>query len=146
MESWLVVFLGVIALASIIQVVFLVVLARLGLQGARRARVLQERARVELRVPLGHLSEATRNVKEMSTLLAGEARELREGARTAAVEIRAAKDDMARAVRTPVVHVSALAKAVGRAIETFRRTPFRPPTVRQGAEYTPPTPSDWARA
>ena len=146
MESWLVVFLGVLALASILQVVVLVVFARLGLQTARRARALQERARVELRVPLGHLSEATRNVKEMSTLLAGEARELRDSARTAAVDVRAAKDDMTRAVRTPVVHVSALARAVVRAVQTFRRTPFRPPTARHGAEYTPPTPSDWARA
>jgi hypothetical protein len=144
METWVVVFLGVMAVASLIQVGFLIALAIVARRTTRRAQGLGVRARRELRVPLAHLSEATRNVKEISTLVAAEARELRESAQLAAEEVRAAREDVRRAVRSPFVEIAALAKAFSTAVAAFRRPPAHVVAARSYSS-SPEADTRWAQ-
>ena len=120
MESWVVVFLGVIALSSVIQIGFLVTLGVIGMRAAKRASALQQQAREELREPIRHVTEATRHVREITALVSQEVRTLRDSAHVAAEEVRSAKQDVVHAVRSPWVEVSAFAKGVTRAASTFR--------------------------
>lgn len=66
MNSWGVVFLGVIALSSVVQAVFLIGLARSGRRLARRLDELQDRIDREIKPNLDHLSRMTRNLAEVS--------------------------------------------------------------------------------
>jgi hypothetical protein len=68
MESWGVAFLGVIALASVVQVAGLVALAALGLRLARRLSELQGRLDRELAPALADLARASRSVAELAEL------------------------------------------------------------------------------
>ena len=64
MESWAVVFLGVIALASLVQTVFLVALAVAGRRLARRVDEMHDRFERELRPSIDSLSRMSRNLAE----------------------------------------------------------------------------------
>jgi hypothetical protein len=66
METWGVVFLAVIAAASVVQAVFLIGLARAGRRLAGRLDELQKRIDRDIRPGLEHLSRLTRNLGEMS--------------------------------------------------------------------------------
>ena len=74
MESWGVAFLGVIALASVVQAVFLIGLARAGRRLAERVDELQDRIDRDLRPSLESLSRITRNLAEVSDVAALQAR------------------------------------------------------------------------
>ena len=136
MDSWTTVFLGLIALGSVVQVAFLVALAVLGLRAMRVAGEIRTRAESELRDPIAHVTEAARNVKEISAIVAGEARAVQGTAQHAADEVREVKDSVVRAARTPWVELSAFAKGVACAVTTFRATSSAPPPV-----YEPPAPA-----
>ena len=68
MSNWAVVFLGIIALASLVQAVFLVALAIAGRRVARRLDELEQRIDRELRPSLESLSRIARNLGEVSDL------------------------------------------------------------------------------
>ena len=109
MESWTVIFLGIIALGSLVQTTLLVALAFLGLRAARFVADTREQARQEMAEPLAHLGEATRHLREIAEILSDEARTVRRSAQAL------------RAVRTPWVGLTALAKGVARGVEAYRR-------------------------
>jgi hypothetical protein len=120
METWVIVLLGIIAFSSLVQIGFLASVAVLGLRAARRAGELQAQARAELQEPLRHITETTRHVRDISSMVSSEVRTLRDSAHAAKDEVAAARDHVTRVVRSPWVEVSAFAKGVTRAASVFR--------------------------
>lgn len=76
MDSWGVVFLGVIALSSLVQAGFLIGLARGGRRLARRFDELQARFERDVRPGLENLTRISRNVAEVSDLAVLQARRI----------------------------------------------------------------------
>ena len=76
MESWAVVFLGVIALASLAQTVFLIALAVAGRRLARRVDEIHDRFERDLRPSLESFSRVSRNLAEMTDLATLQARRI----------------------------------------------------------------------
>ena len=76
MESWGVVFLGVIAVTTLVQAAFMVGLALGGLRLFRRVEELQTRIDRDLKPTLDHLSRITRNVAEVTDLATLQARRI----------------------------------------------------------------------
>jgi len=74
MDSLSLVLLGVIAFASLLQAIFLLVVAREGLRVARRLDALAERMGRDLRPALAHLERASQNFADVSDLAAVQAR------------------------------------------------------------------------
>jgi hypothetical protein len=120
METWIVVFLGVIALGALVQIAFFAVLAFLGLRAIRFVKEAGEQARRELALPMAHLTEATSNLKDISGILAAEAHTLRATADETKRQIQETKENVRRAVRSPWVEVQALAKGVARGFSVLR--------------------------
>jgi hypothetical protein len=141
MNSWITVFLGLIALGSVVQVAFLVALAVLGLRAARVAGEVRARAENELREPIAHVTGALRNVKDISAIVAGEARSVQDTAHHAVDQVKEAKDEVTRVVRTPWVELTAFAKGVATAVAVFRETPStpssEPPAAPQPEAFAP---------
>lgn len=69
MDTWGVVFLGLIALCSLTQTVFLVRLALEGRKVAQRVDEIQERLDREIRPSLENLTRFTRNLGEVSEIV-----------------------------------------------------------------------------
>jgi hypothetical protein len=148
MESWIAVSLGLMALCSIVQVAFLITLAVLGLRAARLAREMRERTEAELHQPMAHLSEAMRNVRDITGIVSAEARALRDTAQHAAADVREAKEEVRRVVRSPWVEANAFAKGVVRAMAVYReaqavRTPATPPETAFDPRLV--APASWTR-
>lgn len=76
METWGVVFLGIIALAALVQASFLIGLAATGRRLAKRLDALQARLDQELVPALQNLERVTRNVAEISDLATLQARRI----------------------------------------------------------------------
>jgi hypothetical protein len=76
MESWAVVFLGVIAFASLVQTAFLVALAVAGRRLARRVDEMHDRFEREVRPMVESLSRLSRNVAEITDLATLQARRI----------------------------------------------------------------------
>jgi hypothetical protein len=74
METWGVVFLGVVALASVVQAAFLIGLAVFGSRLARRLDVLQARLDREISPALENFTRVSRNAAEISDLATLQAR------------------------------------------------------------------------
>jgi hypothetical protein len=68
METWGVVFLGIIALGSAVQAVFLITLAVQGKRMGRRLDAFQERLDREIRPGLDNLTRVTKNLAHVSDL------------------------------------------------------------------------------
>ena len=76
MTTTVVLLLGVMALASLMQAVFLVVLAVEGRRLARRVDTFQSRIGGELRPIVGEMNRATQNLAEASAATLGQARRI----------------------------------------------------------------------
>jgi len=83
MESLGLVFLGLIALSSLVQGLFLLGLGWGGLRLMRRIQELQGRVEDELKPALASVSRITRNVSEVSEIASARAGAARGGARRA---------------------------------------------------------------
>jgi len=127
MQPWIVAFLGIIALASLVEIAFFATVAVAAFRVMRRAQRLGERAMVELAEPKQHATEALRHVKDISSIVAEEVRTVRAGAHAAAQEVREAKEDVRRVIRMPWVEAAAVVKGVARAVAVMRETPWTPP-------------------
>lgn len=76
MSTTVVVLIGMIALASLTQAVFLIVLALEGRRLAQRVDVFQSRIGTELRPILGEMTRATENLAAASAETLGQARRI----------------------------------------------------------------------
>jgi hypothetical protein len=136
METWAVVFLGVIALTSLVQSAFLLGLALQGRRLARRVTEVQERFERDLRPSLEGLSRITRNLAEVSDLAVLQARRI-DGALADTIEKIEETTSLVRRTLLrplgPLVDLAAFLKGLKRGLEVYqqlrgfeRRSP-RPP-------------------
>jgi hypothetical protein len=139
METWGVVFLGIIALGSVVQAAFLVGLAMQGRRLARRLEDLQDRVDREIRPSLESLSRVTRNLGEASDLAVLQVRRF-DGLLADTV---GKVEDTTTLLRNlilrplgPLVDIAAFLKGIRRGIEVYQRLrgfdrPERPVPRRQ---------------
>jgi len=124
METWGVVFLGAIALSSIVQAVFLIGLARGGQRLARRLDELQDRVDREIRPALDNLGRITRNLSEVSDLVVIQARRVDDLLADTVDKIEETTSTLRRVILRPLgplVDVVAFLKGVRRALEVYHQ-------------------------
>lgn len=122
MESWGVFFLGVIALASVVQAAFLIALALAGRRLAARVDELQRQLDRDIRPALDNLSRASRNIGEISDRAVLQARRVDAAIHDVLREIDATVRSLSRTAREslgPLVDVAAFFKGVRRAMEVY---------------------------
>ena|SRR5258708_630678 len=102
MHPWLAVFLGIIAIGSLVQVGLLVAAAVVALRAARAFAHLRDELRRETQLPLANLSETVRNVRRMTSIVGDEVHTLRNSARHASEEVVTVKAEVKRALHGPV--------------------------------------------
>ena len=98
MDSLSLVLLGVIALASLLQAVALVVIAREGLRMVRRLDAFAERLGRDLRPAVADLERASENFADVSDLAAVQARRLDALVEEAVERIESASDVLRRVI------------------------------------------------
>jgi hypothetical protein len=124
MDSLGVAFLGVIALASALQSVFIVGLLVYGRRLARRLDEFQQRLEREVRPTLDGLAQVTRNLGEVSDLAVLQARRLDDLVADTVVKVEEATDLVRRVVVRPLgplAEVAAIFKGVRRGLEVFHQ-------------------------
>jgi hypothetical protein len=123
MQSWIVVFLGVIALCSLVQAGFLIGLAVGGRRLARRIDALQQRIDREIRPSLDHLSQVTRNAAEISELAAAQVRRIDEVLADTVAKVEDTTEALHKLLLrplAPIADVVAFFKGVRRGIDVYR--------------------------
>jgi hypothetical protein len=124
MNSWALVFLGILALSSLTQTVFLVVLALQSRRIAARVDELRERFEKDLRPSLLSLAEISRNVAEISDLGVLQARRIDAAMADALDKFEAATETLRKFVvrpLAPLADVLALFKGVRRGIAVYNQ-------------------------
>jgi len=124
MTTTVVVLLGVMALASLTQAVFLIVLAVEGRRLAQRVDTFQSRIGGELRPMLGEITRATENLAAASAATVGQARRID----VAMTEVTSRLSDTQGLFRNLIiptvirlVSVTAAVRAVRRGLAMYRR-------------------------
>ena len=124
MTTTVVVLLGVMALASLTQAVFLVVLALEGRRLAHRVDAFQSRIGVEVRPILGEITRATENLAAASAVTAGQARRI-DAMMTDVTSRLSDTQGLVRNVIIPtamrLLSVTAAVRAVRRGLAMYRR-------------------------
>ncbi|HVQ31867.1 MAG TPA: hypothetical protein VMV21_19880 [Vicinamibacteria bacterium] len=145
MESWGVVFLGVIAVATLVQAGFMVGLALGGLRLFRRVEELQTRIDRELKPTLDHLSRITRNVAEVTDLATLQARRIDYFLADTVDKL----EDLTSAVRNvvsrplgPLADVLAFVKGLRKGIDAYRQLGGFESSRRRGAPRRAPAEDD----
>ena len=141
MESWAVVFLGVIALASLVQTVFLVALALAGRHLARRVDEMHDRFERELRPSIDSLSRMSRNLAEITDLATLQARRIDGVLADTLDKVEDATGHLRRFLLRPLgplADVAAVIKALRRGLDVYHRlrgldSPKRVPSRRMAA-------------
>lgn len=141
MSTWAVVFLGIIALASLVQAVFLVALAISGRRVARRLDELELRIERDLRPGIESLTRIARNLGEVSDLAVLGARRVDV---TLADLLEKVEDATAQIRRTlirplgPLVDIAAFLKGLRRGLQVYQqlRDFDRPPRGTAQRSYT----------
>jgi len=124
MESWGVVFLGVIAASSVVQAVFLIGLARAGQRLGRRVEELQRRVDQDLRPGLENLTRVTHSLASIADLAAAHAQhagDVLSGAVDRVEETVALVQKMVLKPLGSLAEVMALLKGVRHGIEVYRQ-------------------------
>jgi hypothetical protein len=124
MDTLGVTFLGVIALASALQSVFIVGLLLFGRRLARRLDEFQERIERDLHPTLEGLSRVAENLGEVSELAVMQARRLDEVVADTALKVEEATDVVRRLVVRPLgplAEIAAVFKGVRRGIQVFHQ-------------------------
>jgi len=111
------VFLGVIALASLVQGAFLVGLALGGLRLARRMGDIQKSVETEIRPALDDVSRLARNLAAVSEIATGQAQRLESLVMHTVTRVEAARAQ----VRTAIDHPLGSFRDVGAILKGFRR-------------------------
>lgn len=124
MSTWGVVFLGIIALASIVQAGFLIGLALEGRKLSRRVAELNDRVERELRPGLDNLSRMSRNLAEVSDLAVLQVRRI-DGLLADTIEkVEETTTIIRRVVLRPIgplVDLAAFLKGVRRGLEVYQQ-------------------------
>jgi len=124
MGTWGVVFLGIIALGSVVQAVFLVGLAMQGRSLGKRLAELQDRIDREIRPSLENLSRVSRNLAEVTDLAVLQVRRF-DGLLADTVEKVEETTSLLRRVILrplgPLVDIAAFLKGIRRGIEVYQQ-------------------------
>jgi hypothetical protein len=123
METWVVVFLGVIAVAGAVQAAFLVAMALAIIRLTARIDSLQEKVEQRIAPALESVDRVGRNVAEISDLATLQARRV-DLVLTDAIErvedsVSVAQRLVARPLR-PLSHVVAVLRGIQKGVEVFR--------------------------
>ncbi|HEX9203346.1 MAG TPA: hypothetical protein VF964_05245, partial [Vicinamibacteria bacterium] len=124
METWGVVFLGVIALASLVQAGFLIGLAMGGKRLARRLDALNDRIDREIRPALDNLGRITRNVAEVTDLVTLQARRVDDLLADTIEKIEDTTDTVRRIILKPLgplVDIAAFLKGIRRGLDVYSK-------------------------
>jgi hypothetical protein len=124
MDSLAVAFLGVIALSSLVQAVFLIGLAIQGRRLQRRIAELGDRVDRDIQPSLAHLTRVTRNAAEVSDLAVVEMRRFD----LMLAELSERLDETSRVVQQlvlrplrPIAEIAAFFKGVRRGLDVYHR-------------------------
>ena len=122
METWVVVFLGVIALSSIVQAGFLIGLMIGGRRVARRVDALSDRIDREIHPALDNLGRITRNVAEVTDLVTLQARRIDDVLADTIEKIEDTTDTIRRVIVRPLgplVDIAAFFKGIRRGLSVY---------------------------
>jgi len=124
MDSWGVVFLGIIAVASVVQSAFLIGLALEGKKLSRRVADIQDRIEREIKPSLDNVSRVTRNLAEVSDLAVLQARRV-DGLLADTIEKVEETTTLIRKVVLkpigPLVDLAAFLKGLRRGLEVYQQ-------------------------
>ena len=124
METWGVVFLGVIALASLVQAGFLIGLTMGGKRLARRLDALNDRIDREIRPALDNLGRITRNVAEVTDLVTLQARRVDDLLADTIEKIEDTTGTIRRLILRPLgplVDIAAFLKGIRRGLDVYSK-------------------------
>jgi hypothetical protein len=124
MDSVGLVFLGVIAFASLVQGIFLVGLALGGLRLARRVGEIQKSVEAEIRPALDDVSHLARNLAAVSELATAQAERLEALVAHTVTRVEGARSQVKGAVDRPMDSfrdVGAILKGVRRGFDVYQR-------------------------
>jgi hypothetical protein len=122
METWVVVFLGVIALSSVVQAGFLIALIIGGRRVARRVDALGDRIDREIHPALDNLGRITRNMAEVTDLVTLQARRIDDVLADTIEKIEDTTDTIRRVVLRPLgplVDIAAFFKGIRRGLSVY---------------------------
>jgi len=124
MDTWGVVFLGIIAIASVVQSAFLIGLALEGKKLSRRVAEIQDRIEREIKPSLDNVSRVTRNLAEVSDLAVLQARRV-DGLLADTIEKLEETTTLIRKVVLkpigPLVDLAAFLKGLRRGLDVYQR-------------------------
>jgi hypothetical protein len=124
MDSLGLVFLGVIAFASLVQGAFLVGLAIGGLRLARRIGEIQKSVETDIRPAIDDVSRLARNLASVSEIATGQAHRLETLVAHTMTRVEDARAQVRQAVARPfdsLSDVGAILKGVRRGLDVYRR-------------------------
>jgi hypothetical protein len=124
MDTVGVVFLGLIALSSLIQGALLLVLARGGLRLTKRIQDLQTRIEREVKPILDDVNVVTRNVTQVTDLAAAQAHRIQDVIAETTRKIEETREEIQSVLAHPVAalgDVVAFLKGVRRGLEVYRQ-------------------------
>ena len=122
MEIWAVVFLGVIALALVVQSVFLVLLARAGFGLGRRVDAIQKQLDQDVRPSIESINRFSLNVGELSDRVVLQGRRVDHVVSDTLDRVEEFSEALRRLSRRPwgpLADVAALVKGVQRGVEVY---------------------------
>lgn len=124
MDTVGVVFLGLIALSSLVQGVLLLLLARGGLRLSKRIQDLQTRIESEVKPILDDVNAVTRNVTQVTDLAAAQARRIQDVIADTVRKVEETREEIQGVLAHPVAalgDVVAFLKGVRRGLEVYRQ-------------------------
>jgi hypothetical protein len=124
MDTMGIVFLGVIALSSLIQGALLLMLARGGLRLTRRIQDLQSRVETEIKPILDDVNAVARNVSQVSDLATSQALRIQGVIAETARKVEETRDEIKGVFAQPAAALSdalAFLKGVRRGLEVYRQ-------------------------
>lgn len=119
-----VIFLGVIALSSLVQAAFLIGLAREGRELGRRVNEIEQRFETEIRPSLKNLARISQNFAEVSDVLSAQARRVDDFMADTVGKLEEATSSLRDVVLKPLgplVDITALLKGFQKGLEIYRR-------------------------
>lgn len=145
METWGVVFLGVIALSSVVQAGFLIGLMIGGRRVARRVDALSDRIDREIRPALDNLGRITRNLAEVTDVVTLQVRRIDEVLADTIEKIEDTTDTIRRVIIRPLgplLDIAAFFKGVRRGLSVYTQLRGLEGQGRARPGRRPPTEED----